>query len=70
LAVYGRTPLFFYIIHLFLYAGLGRWLTPEGTSIPAMYPYWIGGLVVLFPLCLWYGRFKAAQPADSLFRFL
>jgi len=70
LAVFGRTPLFFYILHVFLYAGLAWWLTPNGTSIPAMYPYWMLGLLILFPLCLWYGWFKHRQSANSILRFL
>jgi uncharacterized membrane protein len=70
LIVFGRAPLFFYIFHLFLYLGLGRWLTPNGTSIPAMYTYWLLGLLFLFPLTLWYGIFKHRQPTNSLLRFL
>jgi hypothetical protein len=67
--VFGRTPLFFYLIHLFLYAGLGLLLTPDGTSIPKMYPYWLLGLLILYPLCLWYGQFKHRQPDNSVLRF-
>ena len=52
LVVFGRAPLFFYIIHLFVYAGLGIWLAPEGTSIAGMYPYWLLGLLLLFPVFL------------------
>jgi uncharacterized membrane protein len=70
IAVYGQAPLFFYILHLFLYAGLGAWLTPAGTSIPAMYPYWLFGLLLLFPLTLWFGVFKRRQPINSILRFL
>jgi uncharacterized membrane protein len=70
LIVFGKVPMFFYILHLFLYLSLGRWLTPDGTSIPAMYPYWILGLLFLFPLCLWFGRFKHRQSAKSVLRFL
>jgi uncharacterized membrane protein len=69
LVVFGRAPLFFYLIHLFLYAGLGLWLTPNGTNIPTMYPYWLLGLLILYPLCLWYGQLKHRQPANSILRF-
>jgi uncharacterized membrane protein len=70
LIVFGRTPLFFYLTHLFLYAGLGLWLTPHGTSIPKMYPHWLLGLLILYPLCLWYGQLKHRQPANSILRFI
>ena len=70
LVVFGRAPLFFYVVHLFLYAGLGYLFTPRGTSLPAMYPFWLLGLLILFPLCLWYGRLKQRQPAHSALRFL
>jgi hypothetical protein len=56
--VFGQVPLFFYVTHLFLYAGLGLLLTPGGTSIPEMYLFWLLGLLILYPLCLWYGSFK------------
>jgi uncharacterized membrane protein len=69
LAVFGRAPLFFYMLHLFLYAGIGNWLAPDGSSLPAMYPFWLLGLLILFPLNLWYGRFKQRQPAHSILRF-
>lgn len=70
LSVYGRAPFFFYVLHLFFYLSLGLWLTPEGTSIAAMYPYWIFGLLMLFPLTLWFGAFKRRQPVNSPLRFL
>ncbi|UCC62808.1 MAG: DUF1624 domain-containing protein [Anaerolineae bacterium] len=70
LAVFGRTPLFFYVLHLFLYAGIGYALAPDGTSIPVMYPFWLLGLLILFPLCLWYGRLKHRQPVNSVLHFL
>jgi uncharacterized membrane protein len=70
LVVFGQVPLFFYLLHLFLYAGLGLWLTPRGTTIVAMYPYWLLGLLILFPLCRWYGGFKRRQPVNSILRFL
>lgn len=70
LVVFGQAPLFFYVLHLFLYAAIGLWLTPDGTSIIAMLPYWIFGLLLLFPLCLWFGRFKSEQSRTSIIRFL
>ena len=69
LLVFGRVPLFFYLTHLFLYAGLGLLLTPGGTRIATMYPLWLLGLLILYPLCLWYGHLKHRQPANSIVRF-
>jgi len=38
LAVFGRTTLFFYVTHLYLYGYLGQWIDPEGIGIARMYP--------------------------------
>jgi uncharacterized membrane protein len=70
LVVFGRAPLLFYLTHIVLYAGIGHLLTPNGTSILLMYPFWLLGLLILFPLCLGYGWFKHRQPAHSGLRFL
>ena len=70
LIVFGRVPLFFYVGHLFLYAIIGLLLTPNGTSILLMYPLWILGLVILYPLCLWYGHLKKRHPNNVILRFL
>jgi hypothetical protein len=70
LAVFGRAPLLFYLTHVFLYVVMAYLLTPQGTSIPAMVPLWLLGLLILFPLCWWYGRLKQRQPAGSALRFL
>jgi uncharacterized membrane protein len=70
LVVFGKAPLFFYLLHLYLYAGLGLWLTPNGTSLPIMYAYWLLDLLILYPLCLWYGMFKKQRGPESIFRFL
>ncbi|MFQ5923366.1 MAG: DUF1624 domain-containing protein [Anaerolineales bacterium] len=68
--VFGKAPLFFYLSHLFLYAVIGILFARSGTSIPEMYPYWLLGLLILFPPTLWYGVFKHRQPPNSLLRFL
>jgi hypothetical protein len=62
--------LLFYVLHLFLYAAIGNLLTPGGTSIAVMLPFWLLGLSILFPICLWYGGLKRRQPANSVLRFL
>lgn len=70
LTVFGKAPLFFYVLHLFLYAGIGNLIAPKGMSIPTMIPFWLLGLLLLFPLCLWYERFKHKQPSKSPLRYL
>jgi len=69
LAVFGSSPLFFYIAHLYLFALMG-WAFPHGMGLVQMLLVWIAGLLILYPLCLWYGRFKQDRPTDSLWRLL
>ncbi len=69
LTVFGQEPLFFYISHLFVYAGLGLILTPSGTHILLMYPIWIFGLIILYPLCLWYGEIKRKPITGKFLQF-
>jgi uncharacterized membrane protein len=70
LTALGRTPLLFYVLHLFLYLGIGRLFAPQGTTIPWMVPFWLMGLVILLPLCAWYGGLKQRQPLHSAVRVL
>ena len=69
LAVFGSSPLFFYITHLYIYALMG-WLFPHGVGLVQMVPFWLAGLLLLYPLCLGYGRFKQGRPPDSWWRLL
>lgn len=79
LAVPGRVPLFFYILHLYLlHAAVRLWYLaargdgaspmqaafrgefPDtyGFGLETVYVAWILMLAILWPLCLWYGRFR------------
>ncbi len=69
LTVYGRSPLFFYLTHLYLYGLIGFIFFPAGTSIARMYPAWLIGLAILYLMCGWYGKFKMRQAPNSIWRF-
>jgi uncharacterized membrane protein len=67
LLVFGRTALFFYIVHLYVY-GLTGLAFPKGFPMGWMYLFWLGGLVLLYFACSWYARFKARKSPDSVWR--
>lgn len=67
LLVFGRTALFFYVVHLYVY-GLAGTAFPTGVSLGWMYLFWLGGLVLLFFLCSAYAGFKARKAPDSVWR--
>lgn len=68
LSVFGRAPLFFYCVHLYMYSIAGQLINPKGIGIPWMYPCWFVGLLILFPLCWLYGRLKQSRPPQSIVR--
>lgn len=68
LVVFGQTPFFFYIIHLYIFAFIG-FAFPNGTRLLLAYPFWVVVLLLLFPLCKWYGSFKRGTVPNSVWRF-
>jgi uncharacterized membrane protein len=68
LLVFGKTALFFYILHLYMFALVG-FLFPTGLNLALMYLIWGAGLAVLYRLCRWYLSFKQRTSPDSLWRF-
>ena len=70
LQVFGRTPLFFYIIHVHLLAAAAWLLNMKQTGgLTETYLATVLALAVLYPLCRWYGNFKHARP-QSILRYL
>lgn len=71
LLAYGRSALFFYIVHLHIYGLMSLIFFHSHTTIVSMAGVlWLVGLVILWPLCAWYGKFKAGKDADSIWRLL
>ena len=68
LIVFGQTPLFFFVAHFYLLGALAFLFFREPTSLEGMYPVWAIALVLLYPLCAWYRRFKMSKPKESLWR--
>ena len=69
LEVFGQSPLAFYIAHLWLFAAVGIAGFRQGTSYGVVYAIWLAGLVPLYMVTRWYGRFVSATPAGSAWRY-
>lgn len=67
LMVFGQTALFFYLLHLYLYAAIGL-LLPGPHGLVVTYACWAAGLGALYAACRWYRGFKAATAPESLWR--
>jgi uncharacterized membrane protein len=71
LLAYGRSALFFYVVHLHIYGVMSLIFFHSHTTILSMAGVlWLAGLAILWPLCTWYGHFKAGKDADSIWRLL
>jgi len=68
LLTFGRTALFFYLVHLYVY-GLLSAVVGMNSSTPVVYASWVLGLLLLYPVCRAYEDFKARTPPDSVWRF-
>lgn len=68
LIVFGQTPLFFYLAHLYLLFLCGLVFFPAAASLEFTYVVWALALVALYPVCLRYRTFKLSRPAESLWR--
>ena len=69
LDVFGQSPLAFYIAHLWLFAAVGIAGFRQGTNYGVVYAIWLAGLVPLYMVTRWYGRFVSGKPAASAWRY-
>jgi uncharacterized membrane protein len=65
---YGNTALFFYVLHMYMLAILG-FAFPYGSNLAILYILWFLLLLLLYPLCKWYGNFKRQTSPESVWRF-
>ncbi len=70
LVVFGQTPLFFYAAHFAVLGVLAFTFFREPGSLEMAWGMWAVALVVLYPLCQWYRRFKMGKPRESAWRML
>ena len=68
LTVFGQTPLFFYVAHFYLLLAIAFLFFREPSSMGTMYMVWAIVLVLLYPVCGMYRRFKLSRPASSAWR--
>jgi uncharacterized membrane protein len=69
LLVFGKVSLFFYFAHYYLYIIISKF-TNHAISLSRMYVLWVLGLIVLYPVCKYYGQFKKQQSENSFWRYL
>ncbi|GJG89537.1 hypothetical protein tb265_47180 [Gemmatimonadetes bacterium T265] len=69
LLVFGQTALFFYLLHLHVYALLGLAL-PGPHALGVTYAAWAAGLVPLYAACRGYRTFKTRRPPGSRWRLV
>jgi uncharacterized membrane protein len=92
LSVYGRVPLFYFIIHLFIIHSLmfamlclhgfgskdllfgafknGRPGVDGGVGLTIIYLIWLSVVVLLYPVCKWYGKYKSKHTDIKFLRYL
>jgi len=61
--VYGRVPLFFYCVHLFVYGTIPFLFAVQGeVGLGMTYFIWLIGLIFLYKPCQWFFGYKKGHP--------
>ena len=68
LLVFGKSPLFFYICHLYLYGAVGLFI--HAPNLLLMYAIWFVGLVALYFACVRFQRFRETSSEGSIWRLI
>jgi uncharacterized membrane protein len=68
LIVFGQSSLFFYFAHMYVFILLSK-LVSDALPLIMMYLLWLVGLLLLFPLCKYYIKFKSRQSKISIWRY-
>jgi hypothetical protein len=48
----------------------GRPKTGGGVGLPIVYLVWISVVILLYPVCRWYGNYKASHKDNRILRYL
>jgi uncharacterized membrane protein len=65
LLVFGRSALFFYVVHHFVYIAM-MYAGLHNLPLTTMYPFWLLCVLIMYPLCRRYAAFKQKKPVESL----